>query len=372
MQYLTFVYVGLSPWKKKFIPKMVSLKFKRKITNIFVNNINEFLKIKPDSFYAIVIWGNKLRKRLEDLNHKENYVIFSVEDGFIRSVGLGSNFVKPQSIILDSKGIYYNCTKSSDLEFFLNHHRFTNKQIQQGNYITKKIIRNNISKYNLLYETSHSYYNQKKKICLVIGQVEDDASIEYGSFRIKKNIDLLKLVRKLYPKQYIIFKPHPDVLIKNRKGGYKDTAILKYADFIEKNANITFCIKNADSVHTITSLSGFEALLRGKTVHVYGAPFYSGWGLTEDYFKGKAVYKRRKRKINIPQLVYASLIYYSFYYNYNTTKIVSCIDVVNDLGHSLKKNTNFKLMINPIIKNFAKLKNLTSLYKESFISYEKK
>ena len=35
-----------------------------------------------------------------------------------------------------------------------------------------------------------------------------------------------------------------------------------------------------DEVHTLTSLTGFEALLRGIEVHAYGGPFYAGWGLT--------------------------------------------------------------------------------------------
>jgi capsular polysaccharide export protein len=371
MQYLTFVYVGLSPWKKKFIPKMVSLKFKRKINNVFVNNINEFLKIKPDSFYAIVIWGNKLRKKLENLKGEERYKIFSVEDGFIRSIGLGSNFIKPQSIIFDSKGAYYDCSKSSDLEFFLNNHRFINKEIKQASYIKQKIIKNNISKYNLLQKKNHLFNNQNKKISLVIGQVEDDASIQFGSFQIKKNIDLLKLVRKLYPKQFIIYKPHPDVLMKNRTGDYEDKVLLKYADYIERRADINFCIKIAASIHTITSLSGFEALLRGKAVHVYGAPFYSGWGLTNDYFKNKEVFKRRTRKITILQLVYASLIYYNYYYNHSTTKIISCLNLISHISSSLKKDLNSNRKLNFLTKNFIKFKNLTLLYKESLFNYEK-
>jgi len=371
MQYLTFVYIGLSPWKKKFIPKMVSLKFKRKINNVFVNNINEFLKIKLDSFYAIVIWGNKLRKQLESHNKNEKYRVFSIEDGFIRSIGLGSNFVKPQSIIFDSRGIYYDCSKSSDLEFFLNNHKFTNKEIQKASYINQKIIKNNISKYNLLQKKNYLLDDQNKKICLVIGQVEDDASIQFGSFHIKKNIDLLKLVRKLYPKQFIIYKPHPDVLMKNRVGDYKDNVLLKYADCIERKADINFCIKIADSVHTITSLSGFEALLRGKIVHVYGAPFYSGWGLTNDYFKNKAIFKRRTRKITIPQLVYVSLVYYNYYFNQSTTKIISCLNLIKYISKSIKKISIPNERLNLLKKNFIKFKNLTSLYKENFFYNEK-
>ena len=35
-------------------------------------------------------------------------------------------------------------------------------------------------------------------------------------------------------------------------------------------------------METMTSLAGFEALLRGKPVTTHGQPFYAGWGLTED------------------------------------------------------------------------------------------
>jgi capsular polysaccharide export protein len=40
--------------------------------------------------------------------------------------------------------------------------------------------------------------------------------------------------------------------------------------------------RQVQEVHTIGSLSGFEALLRGLRVVTWGRPFYAGWGLTED------------------------------------------------------------------------------------------
>ena len=68
----------------------------------------------------------------------------------------------------------------------------------------------------------------------------------------------------------------------NRPGLTKDADARQYVDEIVTQADILACIQAADEVHTITSLSGFEALLRDKKVTCYGAPFYSGWGLTED------------------------------------------------------------------------------------------
>ena len=39
----------------------------------------------------------------------------------------------------------------------------------------------------------------------------------------------------------------------------------------------------------MTSLLGFEALIRGIPVTVHGRPFYAGWGLTEDLHPCRAV-----------------------------------------------------------------------------------
>ena len=53
---------------------------------------------------------------------------------------------------------------------------------------------------------------------LVVGQVEDDRSIERGTADIKTNLGLLKAVRADHPDAYIIYKPHPDVETGNRNG----------------------------------------------------------------------------------------------------------------------------------------------------------
>ncbi len=56
----------------------------------------------------------------------------------------------------------------------------------------------------------------------------------------------------------------------------------------------------------MTSLTGFEALLRGKAVFTYGLPFYAGWGLTQD----RHAHPRRHRRLSIDELVAAALIGY--------------------------------------------------------------
>jgi capsular polysaccharide export protein len=65
-------------------------------------------------------------------------------------------------------------------------------------------------------------------------------------------------------------------------------------------------------VWTMTSLLGFEALVRGVQVVTLGAPFYAGWGLTDD--RGD-VPPRRRADLTIEGLVYAALIDYPRYFD---------------------------------------------------------
>ena len=65
-----------------------------------------------------------------------------------------------------------------------------------------------------------------------------------------------------------------------------------------------------DEVWTMTSLMGFEALLRGVPVTTTGAPFYAGWGLTRDLGE---VPERRRARPALAGLVHAALIDYPRY-----------------------------------------------------------
>ena len=65
-----------------------------------------------------------------------------------------------------------------------------------------------------------------------------------------------------------------------------------------------------DGLHVMTSLAGFEALLRGKDVTTHGVPFYAGWGLTRDLGPVPA---RRGRTRSLDELIAAALLLYPRY-----------------------------------------------------------
>jgi capsular polysaccharide export protein len=86
----------------------------------------------------------------------------------------------------------------------------------------------------------------------------------------------------------------------------------------------------------MTSLSGFEALLREKRVVTYGAPFYSGWGLTEDH----AVTERRSRRRCLDELVYLTLVEYPRYVDIASGEFVSAEQMVRAIQRQKERTLN--------------------------------
>lgn len=315
----SYIAYGFSSWKKQFInaflgfPKL-DLRF------------NRYLKPSPSA--NVIVWGKKAKK-LKALNYKN---ITTVEDGFIRSVGLGAKLIKPCSLVFDDVGIYYDATQPSRLENLLQNSNLNAEQRLRAQRLIRLLIDLNISKYNVGHLQKMDR-PANPHILLVVGQVEDDMSIQLGGVGIKTNLALLQKVRENNPNSFIIYKPHPDVQAGLRAGEVQTDDLLEYANQVEVNASILQCFDICDELHTITSLSGFEALIRGIPVHCYGLPFYAGWGLTNDLYS----FQRRTKKIDLETLVYITLVEYASYNLINTH--VSKIPLVRpeDVIHHIKK-----------------------------------
>lgn len=287
---------------------------------------------------VFIVWGAKKKREIFE-KHKTNPV-WTVEDGFIRSAGFGAEFVPPMSIVMDKKGIYYNPNEENELELILNTHNFTEKEVEQAERLRQLIIKNNITKYNFKPVPLSKKIPLDKKIILVPGQVEEDEAVVLGGDNIKDNLSLLKTVRELNPDSYIIYKPHPDILSRNRKKEKYWQEIKKYSDHIEDEADIISCINVADEVHVISSLSGFDALIRQKAVFTYGIPFYAGWGLTKDY----QTIPRRARTLTLQQLVAGVLIKYPLYYDWKLKAFADCETIIYRIIEE-KKEKKFKTVL---------------------------
>ena len=296
---------GMRLWKRKHLQDF----FGREKRVVFQD-------VARDPGRRRMIWANKAR---------DGEGIVRLEDGFLRSRGLGAELVPPLSLVADDLGIYYDPSQPSRLEHWIaERERLSPLSTQRVDRLIAAITKGAISKYNLRGESPVLPDGHK---ILVPGQVEDDASILRGTSAVRSNSELLRTARAANPHAILIYKPHPDVEAGLRTGVI-DAASL--ADVVAENADPMQLLEACDEVWTMTSLLGFEALLRGKPVTTLGAPFYAGWGLTTDLGEVPA---RRTAKPSLQGLVHATLIDYPRYLDPVTKRPCSPEVIVKRLLH---------------------------------------
>jgi capsular polysaccharide export protein len=259
---------------------------------------------------AVAIWPSRVSPALVENAHAKGVPLVRIEDGFVRSVGLGVDLVPPSSVVVDASGIHFDPSGPSDLETILNGTEMSQRLIDRAKELRETIIAAGISKYSAGTVSTAPERRPGRRLVLVPGQVEDDMSVLTGGDGLTSNLELLRRARALEPEAEIWFRPHPDVDAGHRKGAVPDTEALAHADRIVRGGGMAPLLDAVDAVHVLTSLTGFEALIRGLEVTCHGAPFYAGWGLTRDL---GAVPKRRHRRLTLDALVAGVLILYPRY-----------------------------------------------------------
>jgi capsular polysaccharide export protein len=271
---------------------------------------------------TLAVWG--CSPVLGELNH--GIRILHLEDGFLRSVGLGADLIRPLSWVVDHRGIYYDATRPSDVEVLLQTHNFSPELIARAIRFRRRIVSAGLTKYNV-GTSGWQRPGGSSQVILVPGQVENDASLKFGTPGIRTNLGLLKAVRAANPDAYIVYKPHPDVMSGLKAKGENEDDVVKWCDEAVADVSMGELLPLIDQVHVLTSLTGFEALLRGKIVTCYGQPFYAGWGLTRDLFP----VARRTRLLTLDQLVAGALILYPIYVSHSTGEFSTPEQALDDL-----------------------------------------
>jgi capsular polysaccharide export protein len=281
---------------------------------VFVRDVSAARALHPGPDDDVMVWGAAVPVGLADLIAHSGARLVRIEDGFIRSVGLGSDLIAPRSLVLDPCGIYFDATRASRLETLLATGPFDGALCARAAALRATIVARGLTKYNVEHAATPSWDNRGRPVVLVPGQVETDASIALGGGTVRTNRAVLQAARAARPDAFVVYKPHPDVITGNRRGRLAADA-RGLADHVETRASIIACLARTDAVHTMTSLAGFDALLRGIDVVTYGAPFYAGWGLTEDCATDHPAWARRGRHLTLDQLCAAALLVYPHYWD---------------------------------------------------------
>lgn len=316
------ICVGFRRWKAAHVRPMLAPWPERVL---FVPDMRRAQALKPGPEDALVHWSAGAPEALMRLADRTGCPMLRMEDGFVRSVGLGSDLIRPLSLALDGRGMYFDPGGPSDLERTLNHARFTPGELAAARRVRAFMVAHGITKYNLEPERPVAWGSSGREVVLVPGQVEDDVSVRLGCGPVADNLALLRATRDACPDAYIVYKPHPDVSSGNRRGAVARGDLSGLADHVEAEASVVSCIEACDVVHTMTSLSGFDALLRGKRVVAHGRPFYAGWGLTED----RMALPRRERTLTLDELVAGALLRYPIYWDWELNGYTTCEAVLH-------------------------------------------
>lgn len=285
--------VGFSRWKRAalraFVPE----------SQIHFRNSQE--SVPPGA--TLLLWGQT--PCLKPAQHS----VVRVEDGFLRSVGLGADLIVPLSYCFDRTGLYYDARSPSDLETLLQNTHFSPAMLDRAQALRARLVELGLTKYNVGNQTWQRP-TTAQEVILVPGQVESDAAITLGCGTLRTNLALLQRVRAEHPQAYMVYKPHPDVMAGLRRWGEAEREQAhQYCDALVTDVPMDKLLREVDRVEVLTSAAGFEALLREKPVTCHGQPFYSGWGLTTD----KNPLPRRQRTLSLDALVAGVLIAYPRY-----------------------------------------------------------
>lgn len=252
---------------------------------------------------GLLIWAGK-----EPAGFTPKAPCLRIEDGFLRSRGLGADLTPPLSLVTDDRGIYYDPSRPSRLDALIA------APLPPGGHaraeaLIARLRAEGVSKYNLKGQPLPDLPDGHR--ILVPGQVEDDASILKGAGAVRTNLALLQAVRDANPGAVVIYKPHPDVVAGLRPGAVAADALSGLADVVLPQADPAALLDVVNEVWTMTSLLGFEALIRQIPVTCLGAPFYAGRGLTRDLgptppWRGAA---------SLASLAHAALIGYPRYWD---------------------------------------------------------
>ena len=267
---------------------------------------------------------------------KMHVPIITMEEGFIETIfpANSKNEVKielrrPYSAVFDDVGIYYFGGAPSRLEQILNSDSYSldTKSLNRSKQLMETIRKECISKYNYQPIVCEKTTGCAKEKVLVIDQVWNDQAIRDGLADDAIFDEMLDVAIKENPNADILVKTHPVTLQTSHLGHYSYLQSHDNVYKIDAPVNPISLLEQVDKVYVCTSQMGFEALMCGKEVHVFGMPFYAGWGVTHDRLRCP----RRTKKRTVEEIFYAAYIKYSVYVSYKTNSVCEIEQAIDEL-----------------------------------------
>lgn len=316
-------------WRVGFRKQNLATGFSANLTSLYPS-LSSFEDSSQTDWVGSLLYGaiveddaysHKSALNIVPLIEPSERVIF-FEMGFLASAYSWSESLQkrePQmaclGYVFDDKAQYYMADYVSRLNEKLNSAEELGEQERQRvKTLIDRIVSKKVSKYNSQPIVDASAYLNPKysKRVLVCDQNFADASTLYGKAGASDFAAMLDAALSENPDAEIVVKLHPDTVwekAKTRVGFFQDLKGDDRITLIREPMN-PFCLfELVDKVYVATSGMGFEALLAGKEVVCFGAPFYAGWGFTDDR---KAI-PHRRRKRTVTDVFHYFYIWYTVY-----------------------------------------------------------
>lgn len=282
---------------------------------------------------GVILWGGRIpAKTARFIARLRDLPSWYLEDGFLRSVGLGKELVLPISISVDDLGMPVDASGPSRLEMLIA--RSAGMDVGSlGGDIREAMVREKLSKYNNLPHRPPKLEPSTRRRILLVDQVFGDVSVPMSGGS-SESFDRM-LADAVASGAQCVVRTHPDVMAGFRKGYLTEKAaetsgVILMADGVSAASVLDV----VDEVWTVSSQFGLDALLRGIPVRCYGAPFYAGWGLTEDCLgeSSKAILPRRQARPSLDQLVAAAFALYPCYRDTKTWQEIDVFQAIETLA----------------------------------------
>ena len=246
------------------------------------------------------------------------------EDGFLRSADTWANKSTPPqyrqgcSVIFDTRGFYFDATRTSTVELMLNDRSLvvTDEQRAEARRLIDRIVSAKLTKYNHQPIFTPEVGRPGRRKVLVIDQSYGDFAIRKGWGSDKTFADMLADAKRDNPDCDILVKTHPDTMTGSVLGYYDNVLEEGNVFRVTMPINPYSLMEVVDKVYVCSTQLGLEALMAGKEVHVYGMPFYAGWGLTHDAQKKQS----RTNKRTLEELFYIFYVLYTHWVDVTTGK----------------------------------------------------
>jgi len=311
------------PWQLTTLPTGRALAFTRGIaTNRSLATILGDREIiswprtpwRPRENDFVVGWGRKRNTFWARRYAARHHLPFiSLEDGYLRSVGLGKAGSPSYSFVLDDFGTYYDCSSTNRLEAWLNSPKPVPEEARTTVDSALTRIRDlGLTKYNGLPRLPLDRFEPDREHVLVVDQVAGDLSLRHGGAESLKLADMVQAAHQDHPDAVIWIKAHPDSAAGYGRGLNNDD--IASARFITELCDPIALLEPFCHIYVGTSLLGFEAVLRNLPVTCFGQPFYSGWGFTDDRLSPD----RRDRRRSADEVFAAAYVGYSHYVDLET------------------------------------------------------